>query len=66
MDGNGGFLKFWNQEIEVCFLWHAERAKTKKNKKNKKNKKKRHRYLAVKFGTSPKNFSLPKLQLLVL
>ena len=35
-------------------------------KKSKKTNKKRHRHLAVKFWTTPKNFSLPKLQLLVL
>ena len=35
-------------------------------KKNKIKKKKRHRYLAVKFETIPKNFSPTKLQLLVL
>ena len=37
----------------------------KKKKYLKKKKKKRHCHLAVKFGTTPKNFSPPKLQLLV-
>ena len=39
--------------------------KKKKKYLKKKKKKKRHCHLAVKFGTTPKNFSPPKLQLLV-
>ena len=45
----------------------ARRKGHKKKKNKKKNKqKKRHRHLAVKFETTPKNFSPTKLQLLVL
>jgi hypothetical protein len=33
------------------------KGQNKKKKKEKKKRKKRHRHLAVKFGTTPKNFS---------
>ena len=42
------------------------RRKGHKKKIKKKKQKKRHRHLAVKFETTPKNFSPTKLQLLVL
>ena len=44
----------------------ARRKGQKKIKKFKKKEKKRHRHLAVKFGTTLKNFSPLLLQLLVL
>ena len=52
---------------KTCLNAHLKlwRAVNDMQKKSKKKKKKRHRHLAVKFRTTPKHFSPPKLQLLV-